>query len=70
MTSHYFQCEVDGFTTQQSLDDYEAELDFRPVWVNLAKALKTNQSRLNKPDPTRWTARDTYMLEYIKTHLM
>ena len=70
MTSHYFLCEADTFVSPQTLEEYEAELDFQPVWVELAAALQTNNSRLEQPDPPRWTTRDTFMLEYIKTHLM
>jgi 8-oxo-dGTP pyrophosphatase MutT (NUDIX family) len=70
MTSHYFLCEVDAFVMSQELDDYEVELKFQPVWVEIATALQTNKSRLEQPNPPRWTARDTFMLEYLKTHLL
>ena len=70
VTSHYFLCEADTFVSPQTLDEYEAELDFQPVWVELAAALQINNSRLEQPDPLRWTTRDTFMLEYVKTHLL
>ena len=70
MTSHYFLCKVDAFAAPQALDDYEAELDFQPTWVELAAAIRTNKSRLEQPNPPRWTTRETFMLEHIKTYMI
>ena len=40
MTSHYYQCQVqDGFGIQK-LDDYEHELGFKPVWIEIDKAIQ------------------------------
>lgn len=72
MTSHHFLCEADAFVTPQALDDYEAELDFQPVWVEIWTAIQTNQVllRSKKKKPPRWTAREIFMLEYIQSHLL
>lgn len=66
MTSRYFLCEVDAFVAQQSLDDYEAELEFQPVWVKIGEALQINRIRLEQPNPSRWTPRETFMLSYLQ----
>lgn len=70
MTSHYFLCEANDFVTSQALDDYEAKLGFQPVWVEVDSAIQTNNSRLEQPEPPRWTVRDTFMLKYIKANLL
>ena len=69
MTSYYYRCEVqDGFGPQK-LDDYERDLGFVPVWINLDKAMEINQSLLNTPEPPDWLKREVLVLEYIRENL-
>jgi hypothetical protein len=66
MTSHYYFCDVENGFSSQSLDEYEEDLGFQPVWIHLEDAIKTNKSLLpftHKPD---WLARETFMLEYLQ----
>lgn len=67
MTSRYYLCEIDAFVASQALDDYEANLKFQPVWVEPGKALQVNRSRLEQPNPPRWTVRETFMLSYLQS---
>ena len=54
MTSHYYHCEVqDGFGIQK-LDDYERELGFVPVWINIDQAIQENKSLLDSLHPPTW----------------
>jgi len=42
MTSYYYECEVSKHKTIQQLDDYEQQLDFKPVWISLDEAIRLN----------------------------
>jgi len=70
MTSSYYLCEFDSVLEEQRLDPYEEELGFQPVWVDIATAIQTNKAILQARDkkPPRWTAREAFMLEYLKEH--
>ena len=66
MISYYYHCEVqDGFGPQK-LDDYEVDLGFMPVWIDLEKAIEINNFLLNSSDPPRWLGREVLVLEYIR----
>jgi 8-oxo-dGTP diphosphatase len=68
MTSYYYFCQVEDSFGVQALDNYERDLGFRPVWVDIDEALVTNRTALQsqtKDFPT-WTARETWVLEHIK----
>gem|GEM_PF-443764 len=68
MSSHYYICGISNSTTIQQLDDYEAELDFRPVWISVDKAIEINEEILNEDNKDRnpWVDRDTCVLKEIK----
>ena len=72
MTSSYYLCEVDSKVEKQRLDRYEEELGFQPVWIPIDTAIQTNKTVLGgkTKKPPKWTAREVFMLEYIRTHLM
>lgn len=66
MTSHYYQCEVtDGFG-RQSLDGYEQDLGFQPVWIDISNALQTNKSLMNTRKAPGWLKREILVLEHIQ----
>jgi len=71
MTSSYYLCEVDSAIEEQHLDDYEANLGFQPVWVNIETAIQTNKAILRSETkrPPQWTAREVFTLEYIRKNL-
>jgi 8-oxo-dGTP diphosphatase len=66
MTSHYYFCQAgDGFGAQK-LDEYERNLGFKPVWVNIEEAISTNKSLLNSDKIPEWLKREIFVLEYIR----
>jgi len=71
MTSSYYLCEVDATIAAQRLDRYEAELGFQPIWVDIDTAIQTNKTVLKTKTkkPPQWTAREVFMLEYIRKNL-
>jgi len=71
MDSHYYFCQVTPGSGAQKLDDYEQELGFQPVWIDIDEAIRTNQAVLESV-PRRspeWTRRDTYVLQRIRQQL-
>ncbi len=68
MVSTYYLCQVAPELGVQNPDAYEIALGFRPVWVDLLKAIQTNEAvvqQISPPSP-RWTHRDLYVLQEIK----
>lgn len=72
MTSTYYLCETDTTINGQKLDDYEEELGFQPVWVDIDTAIQTDKTvvSVQTKRPPAWTAREVFMLEYIKEHYL
>lgn len=72
MDSFYYFCQVKMATSSLHLDDYEKELGFQPVWVEIDKAIETNQSVLaSQPESApKWTRRDTFVLELVKQQVL
>lgn len=66
MVSYYYICDVAPSFGQQSLDQYEKDLGFTPLWVDIDKAIKTNQMLIDSNNCPRWTPRETFVLKYIK----
>lgn len=69
MTSHYYLCEVDDNFGTQNLDDYEKELGFEPVWVDIDKTIRVNKSLLTRIHPPGWLKREIFVLEFIRQNL-
>ena len=72
MTSYYYFCEVNPNLGEQSLEEYELNLGFHPVWIDIDTAIKTNKDILISRSGTdlRWIPRETYILELIKKKQM
>ena len=66
MTSHYYWCDVEDAFGAQKLDDYEQELGFRPVWIDIAKAIQLNKELLYFDKTPEWLRREIFILEYIR----
>ena len=66
MVSFYYICEVDPDFGEQSLDQYEKDLGFTPIWVDIDKAILTNKMLIDSNNFPRWTPREIFVLEYIK----
>jgi hypothetical protein len=67
MTSHYYFCKINEGFSEQNLDDYERDLGFEPVWVDIDDAISTNRSLLNSDKAPEWLKREIFVLEYIRT---
>jgi 8-oxo-dGTP pyrophosphatase MutT (NUDIX family) len=65
MTSHYYRCEVKAGSSVQKLEDYEARLGFRPVWIDAADAIRFNKAMISSPRSPACLRREIFMLEYI-----
>ena len=70
MTSHYYQCEVEDGFGPQKLDKYEQELGFKPVWINIDRAIQLNQALLYSDKVLHWLRREIFILEYIQKNLL
>jgi len=66
MTSHYYFCQAGDDFGVQKLDDYERDLGFEPVWVDIDDAISSNHSLLNSHTPPEWLRRENFVLEYIR----
>jgi len=62
----YYFCRAGDELGAQKLDDYERDLGFKPVWVELDSAISTNRVLLNSPTPPDWLWREIFVLEYIR----
>jgi 8-oxo-dGTP pyrophosphatase MutT (NUDIX family) len=66
MTSHYYFCQVqDGFGAQK-LDDYERDLGFKPIWIDINDAISINRSLFDSDHTPEWLRREFFVLEHIK----
>lgn len=68
MTSNYYLCEVSEEKTLQKLDDYEAKLDFQPIWISLEAAIHQNESVNEKEDKNDWIYRENIVLKQLKEY--
>ena len=66
MTSYYYHCEVEDGFGEQTLDDYERDLGFKPVWIDIDRAIQRNKALLYTVKKPRWLKREIFVLEYIK----
>ena len=68
MTSYYYLCNINDGQVLQELDDYEKELDFQPIWVNLDEAIFNNENLLKNQtgDINPWVNRETIVLKTLK----
>ena len=65
MTSHYYRCEVEYGFGAQMLDDYERDLGFQPVWINIGDAIQSNKLLLHAEQKPEWLEREIFLLEYL-----
>ncbi|MFK5884251.1 MAG: NUDIX domain-containing protein [Candidatus Izemoplasma sp.] len=66
MRSYYYRCDITKDIENQNLSGYEIELGFTPVWVSVDQAIKVNENRIKNTAIYNWTARELYMLNYLK----
>ena len=68
MISRYYLCQVEAGAGVLRLDDYEAALGFRPVWVEIDDALVANNALLHAPEGkvSSWLAREILILGLLQ----
>lgn len=67
MHSYFYNCELTGEVQEQKLELYEQNLEYKPVWVEINKAINKNQEYRNKLDKEDiWKIRDILVLNHIK----
>lgn len=69
MTSHYYQCDVEGSFGAQKLDDYEQDLGFKPIWIDINQAIECNKVLLDSQNMPEWLRREIFVLEYLQQNL-
>ena len=70
MTSYYYVCKVDSELGSQKLEQYELDLGFSPVWIDIDVAIDTNNEIvLHNIKVQRWTGREAFILEQVKQKL-
>jgi 8-oxo-dGTP pyrophosphatase MutT (NUDIX family) len=66
MKSYYYSCKVSDEKTEQSLDDYEAELEYEPRWVELNEAIKINLNIVKMHERNPWVDRELFVLNQLR----
>lgn len=72
MNSYYYKCSSTNYNlTEQNLDNYESELKFEPIWVDIDDAIRNNKYLLKsgKPYPN-WVKRETMFLEFLSSNIL
>lgn len=71
VTSYYYCCEVDAILGKQHLDDYEARMGLKPVWVDIDTAIAGNRAILTTGGEVFcWIKRETRVLEMVRDELI
>lgn len=70
MESFFYCCEVYSKKGIQKLDDYEKDLDFTPIWIDINEAINKNKNLLESKFDIEnnylvWVKRENYVLEQI-----
>lgn len=69
--SYYYVCRIDHVLGECSLDPYEKDLGFTPIWIDIDSAIQTN-ALLLQGDPSKiqqWTMRELFVLQQIKSNM-
>ena len=65
MKSYYYSCKVLDEKTEQSLDDYEAKLEYEPRWVELKEAIRINNNIIKMHERNPWVDRELFVLNQL-----
>lgn len=66
MKSYYHLCEISDEKRLQNLDNYELEQDFKPVWIEINKAIENNETIFKQSNKNDWVYRETFVLKQLK----
>ncbi len=70
MISHYYQCEVKDEVGTQKLDEYEQNLGFKPIWIEIDDAIRFNKALLRSEKNIEWLKREIFVLEYLQKNII
>jgi 8-oxo-dGTP pyrophosphatase MutT (NUDIX family) len=68
MISKYYTVEVKNEQKEQMLEEYEKELLFKPCWIEIGEAYKTNKEKMENKHTktTQGITRETIVLKILK----
>jgi 8-oxo-dGTP pyrophosphatase MutT (NUDIX family) len=68
MISEYYLVGIDEEIGMQNLDQYEEELGFSPVEIEIEEAIRVNTANIDSINSraAKWIIRETYMLKRLK----
>jgi 8-oxo-dGTP pyrophosphatase MutT (NUDIX family) len=71
MNSYYYFCQIERALFAQKLDQYEYDLGFHPVWVDIDTAILNNKDIASSilTEKIRWLPRETFILEQIRKRI-
>ncbi|WP_186578215.1 NUDIX domain-containing protein [Aquibacillus kalidii] len=66
MTSYYYFCELTGKKSEQNLQGYEMEQNFKATWMQIDEAIRQNEMVSVDKLKNDWVERETYVLKQIR----
>jgi 8-oxo-dGTP diphosphatase len=65
-SSTYHPCVIDSWVGGLRLDDYERDLGFTPIWMELDAAIGINDEVLAGGSAQTWVARETHVMRWLR----
>lgn len=69
ITNCYYICKASSSFGEQNLDQYEADIKLKPVWVPVKEAIQANETVLGSDNCPAWVARETEVLKLLETSM-
>ena len=71
MYSNYYLCSLSEEKGVQHLEEYEKRLGYKPYWIEINKALETNERLLaeGNKENNPWVERETRVLRFLSRNL-
>ncbi len=72
MKSYYYLCDIGRKQVEQTLDEYEAEQEFKPMWIALNEALSKNYELIEHESngSNSWIKREAFVMQVLKSNLL
>lgn len=66
---HYYLVDLkDEVKKPLHLDAYESDLEMKPIWLSIDKAIQMNKKAIDHQNINKWTQREYQVLNLIKPH--
>lgn len=71
MTSFYYLCQIENIFQTPNPEQYEIDLGYQPIWVDVETAIQANRSLLSAgyQRESRWIEREAFVLEQVKQEI-